>query len=113
MDARTYLTGATLTLYPGDDDALEMQAGTVQLTTPGIFLPSGISFNIPEHLIGIGADGEGAVGPVLKFTLDRVSGRGLSLVFKAPGLGAGASFRGFGGAFIEGPATRYGFPTTE
>jgi hypothetical protein len=78
---------------------------------------------VPKHLVGINVmptleDDLGAttwrfrvdvVPPIFSVKLDRVSGRGLSLEFIAPDLGRWASFRGYGGAYIEGPASRIGW----
>jgi len=116
IDARTYSDATLLRLYPGDDDALEMglrwgTQGTCQ------------EFTVPKHLVGINVmptleDDLGAttwrfrvdvVPPIFSVKLDRVSGRGLSLEFIAPDLGRWASFRGYGGAYIEGPASRIGW----
>lgn len=106
IDARTYSDGTVLKLYPGDDDALEMAArwgmGTYQ------------QFDVPKHLLGFvvppGAlDSRVDVIPsIFSVKMDRMTGRGLSLEFIAPDLGKWASFRGYGGAYTEGPASRLG-----
>jgi hypothetical protein len=116
IDARTYSNSTVLRLYPGDDDALEMG---LRWNTGGTYQ----EFTVPVHLVGIdvmpGLEIElGAltsrfridvVPPIFSVKLDRVSGRGLSLEFIAPDLGRWASFRGYGGVYTEGPASRIGW----
>lgn len=110
VDARSYNVAEPGIIYafPGDDDALEIWRGL--LFPSGI--PTGVSFSLtlPVHL---GADTSETVrsgyGVVHNLKFDPLTGRGISLRFVAANLGLGGSFRGFGGAFIEGPATRYGW----
>lgn len=117
LDARTYYLNTKLALFPGDDDALEMHFGKFfrigsPLNTP-VF-----EYDLPVHYLDTVAaesypvpkEGDGSVGPIINLVPDRLTGRGLSLMFLAPRLGYGASFRGFGGVYIEGPASRYGRP---
>jgi hypothetical protein len=111
IDARTYSDGTLLRLYPGDDDALEMG---LRWFTQGTYQ----EFTVPKHLDGI--DQRPAleankslfrvdvVPPIFSVKMDRMSGRGLSLEFIAPDLGRWASFRGYGGVYTEGPASRIG-----
>jgi hypothetical protein len=103
LDARAYVASATLNLYPGDDDALELRYGRL-VDALGGQVPGGVplDYTLPIHFSA------STVGPILNVSLDRVSGRGLSLLLIAPSLAGGGGFRGFGGAYIEGPATRYG-----
>lgn len=119
LDARTYLPNSYLTLYPGDDDALEMQSKWINKIPGFSLVQNGFQFVLPMHLAGINVpiiDPQttkatplvDVVSTIHSIKLDNISGRGLSLFFFCPNLGNWASFRGFGGAFIEGPATRYG-----
>jgi hypothetical protein len=111
IDARTYSDDTLLRLYPGDDDALEMG---LRWFTQGTYQ----EFTVPKHLDGIEIQPVlepnaqlfrvDVVPPIFSVKMDRMSGRGLSLEFIAPDLGRWASFRGYGGAYIEGPASRIG-----
>ena len=111
IDARTYSDDTLLRLYPGDDDALEMG---LRWFTRGTYQ----EFTVPKHLDGIERQPVlepnaqlfrvDVVPPIFSVKMDRMSGRGLSLEFIAPDLGRWASFRGYGGAYIEGPASRIG-----
>jgi hypothetical protein len=103
FDLRSYTTDSTLELCPGDDDALEFYFGRLAFDSgwgPG---DSSLVYTVPVH-----EGTQGGVGAVLTLSPDGMTGRGLSFVFRATKLGYGASFRGFGGAILEGPASRYG-----
>lgn len=114
FDIRSYFAGATLTAFPGDDDALELFHGWQTFTTGVAHANTPLTpFTFPIHMIEMDATADPSVGPILRVVPEGLSGRGLSFIIRAPWLGAGASFRGFGGAYIEGPASRYGLPFTE
>lgn len=100
IDVRNYDATAALYVYPGDDDALELGGNPLS----GGGGSTTFVYTLPTHGFWGGA---ASVSPIIKVTGDPLTGRGLSLVFLVPTLVVGASFRGFGGAFIEGPASRY------
>lgn len=112
FDCRNYNpTGGTIQVFPGDDDALEMYFGRFALVGGSIQnTPTLFEYAVQNHYINIDLLGETSSSPIIQVKPDHLSGRGISIMFRAPILGYGASFRGFGGAFIEGPASRYGLP---
>lgn len=98
LDFRTNNSGSKLILYSGDDDALEMIFGegcSNLPTTPNTYdIPTYKQNNVGTYLVH-------------NYSVDSVTGRGMSVLITAPDLGLGASFRGFGGVITDGPATRY------
>lgn len=98
VDARVNNDTSTIQLFPGDDDAMELLYGYGKVNQPA--WPD--AFTLPNYKQG-GIE-TNLIHPLL---IERATGRGLSILFKAPDLGLGASFRGFGGVITPGPATRY------
>jgi hypothetical protein len=114
LDARSYGTSATsaiLYAFPGDDDAFEMFYGDAVPTTivKPLYTDTASQWVIQPHMKGFDFDPyDTSVGPVAALTSESLTGRGLALLFECEDLGQGASFRGFGGVVMPGPASRFG-----
>ncbi len=100
-------TNGTIKAYSGDADAY----GQLYFPHPDVNYTAGeqMKWWIPVYLDWDGGQSTMSGFPILVVSPTRgLSGRGITLRIQIPNLGLGAVFKGWGGSYLPGPATRYG-----